>query len=137
MLRWSWSTWVSGLRKAKGNPCQHGFCESGIRGEWYHLFWGRNRLVGVYHHSPLTETERVELRETADPCLLVRPIGQLGVGRQCPCPQQEVGQARGFAMWAVTPETQTRDVSCERHRSPLSEGEGVGTVPVEGFVGPY
>lgn len=62
---------------------------------------------------------------------------QLGVGWQYPCPQQEVGWARGLAMQAVTPETQTRDVSCERHRSPLSEGEGVGPVPVEGFVGPY
>ena len=66
-LRWSWSIWVSGFGKGKGNPWQHGFCESGIRGEWYRLFWGRNRLVGVYHHSPLPEAERVELCETADP----------------------------------------------------------------------
>ena len=70
-------------------------------------------------------------------CLLVRPVVQLGVGRQCPCPQQEVGRARGLAVRAVTPEPQTRDVSCERHRSPLSEAEGLGPVPVEGFVGPY
>ena len=58
-------------------------------------------MVGVYKHSPLTETEVVELHETADPCLLVRPVVQpSGAAVSAPA-------ARGWAG------TRARHVGCD------------------------
>ena len=37
-LKWSWSTGISSFGKTKQNPWQHGFCDSGIQGEWYPVF---------------------------------------------------------------------------------------------------
>ena len=125
------------LAKARGTLGSMAFVNLEHRGGQYHSFWGQNRMVGVYNHSPLTETEVVELDETADPCLLVRPVVQLRVERQCQCPQRETGWGHELAVWAETPRIQTRDVSCECRKNPLFEGEGVGPVPGEGLVGPY